>query len=167
MSPVVGLDPGHKGFRSGYFGISALAGFRACLARCSANIDSMLAALNLAALGLGVAAGCLTASLLALVLGGGLSVLGVEGGADLGLVIGIVFGLGAGGWIAGSRAVHSERFHGMVTGLLLAFVVVAIARLGNSPASTGVVIWLAVLSVAISGFAGWLAGRRKGAGDLP
>jgi hypothetical protein len=121
----------------------------------------MLAALNVGAVALGVAAASLSASILAVLLGGGLSLTGVEGGADIGLVIGIVSGLATGGWVAGSRALHSERFHGMVTGLLSAFVVVVIARLGHSPASTPVVIWLAVLSVAISGLAGWLAGKRK------
>lgn len=126
----------------------------------------MLAALNLAAVALGVAAGSLTASLLALLASGGLTLVGVEDGAGIGLVIGVVSGLAAGGWVAGSRAIHSERFHGMVTGLLLAFVVVIIARLGDSPASTGVVIWLAFLSVAISGVAGWLAGRRKRSADV-
>jgi hypothetical protein len=121
----------------------------------------MLAALNLGAVALGVASGLLTASVIALLLGSGLSLLGVEGGADIGLVIGIASGLTAGGLVAGSRAVHSERFHGMVTGLLLAFVVVIIARMSASPASTPEVIWLAVLSVAISGLAGWLTGKRK------
>jgi hypothetical protein len=121
----------------------------------------MLAALNVAAVVLGVAAGGLTASLLALLLSSGLTVVGVETGDDIGLVVGIVSGLAAGGWVAGKRAVHSERFHGMVTGLLLAFVVVVIARLGGSPASTGVVVWLAVVSVTISGLAGWRAGRKK------
>jgi hypothetical protein len=121
----------------------------------------MLAALNFAAVALGVATGALSASVLALILSGGLTVVGVEDGAGIGLVIGVISGLAAGGWVAGSRAVHSQRFHGMVTGLLLAFVVVVIARLGESPASTGVVIWLAFLSVAISGLAGWMAGRRK------
>ncbi|HUF15346.1 MAG TPA: hypothetical protein VMQ46_05615 [Acidimicrobiia bacterium] len=120
----------------------------------------MLAALNFGALALGVAAGGLTASLLALLLSGGLTLLGVDGGAGIGLVAGIVAGLGAGGWVAGTRAVHSNRFHGMVTGLILAFVVVLIARLGGSPASTTVVIWLAFVSIAISGLAGWFAGRR-------
>jgi putative membrane protein (TIGR04086 family) len=120
----------------------------------------MLAALNLGAVALGVAAGALTASLSALLFSGGLSLLGLEDGADIGLVAGIVAGLAVGGWLAGSRAVHSQRFHGMVTGLLLAFVVMVIARLGGSPASTPVVIWLAVVSIAISGLAGWLAGRR-------
>jgi len=121
----------------------------------------VLAALNFGAVALGVAAASLSASILAVLVGGGLALTGLEGGADIGLVIGIVSGLAAGGWVAGSRAMHSERFHGMVTGLLSAFVVVVIARLGDSPASTPVVIWLAVLSVAIAGFAGWLAGKRK------
>jgi hypothetical protein len=126
----------------------------------------MLAALNVAAVVLGVAAGGLTASLLALLLSGGLTVIGVETGADIGLVVGIVGGFAAGGWLAGKRAVHSERFHGMVTGLLLAFVIVVIARLGGSPASTGVVVWLAVLAAAISGLAGWWAGRNKAPRDV-
>lgn len=121
----------------------------------------MLAALNFGAVALGVAAALLSASILAVLLGGGLALTGLESGTDLGLMIGIVSGLATGGWVAGHRARHSERFHGMVTGLLSAFAVVVIARLGDSPASTLVVIWLAVLSVAIAGFAGWLAGRRK------
>ncbi|HUG32924.1 MAG TPA: hypothetical protein VMM14_08530 [Acidimicrobiia bacterium] len=123
----------------------------------------MLAALNFAALALGVGAGGLTASLMALLLSAGLTLVGLDAGADVGLVLGVVAGLLTGGWVAGLRAVHSERFHGMVTGLLLAFVVVFLARLGGSPASTPVVIWLAVLAVALAGFGGWLAGRRKSA----
>ena len=125
----------------------------------------MLAALNIGAVALGVATGTLSASLLTLLLSAGLTLTGVDDGAGIGLVIGIISGLAAGGWVAGARAVHSERFHGMVTGLLLAFIVVFIARASDSPASTGVVIWLAVLSVAVSGLAGWLAGRRKGPAD--
>ncbi len=121
----------------------------------------MLATLNSLAVILGVAAGGLTASLVAVVLGGVLAFTGAQTGPDIGLVLGIVTGLFTGGWIAGSRANHSQRFHGMVTGLALAFVVIVIARLGGSPASTPVVLWLAVLSVAISGLSGWLAGRRK------
>ena len=121
----------------------------------------MLAALNLGAVALGVASGGLAASVLALVLGGTLTVIGVDGGADIGLIIGILFGLGAGGWIAGTKAKHSERFHGSITGLALAFGIMLIARLGGSPAQTLTVVWLAVLSVVVSGLAGWLAGRRK------
>ncbi|MGC2240567.1 MAG: hypothetical protein WA726_06990 [Acidimicrobiia bacterium] len=121
----------------------------------------MLAALNIAAVGLGVGAGGLFTTLLALLLGGGLSLLGVEIGPDIGLVAGIVGGLGVGGWVSGRFANHSERFHGAVTGLILAGVIVVVARLGGSGASTGSVIWLAILSAVIAGLTGWLAGKRK------
>lgn len=125
----------------------------------------MLAALNLGAIILGVAAGGLTASLLGLLLGGILSVVGVEGGGDIGLVVGILSGMAVGGWLAGLRARHSERFHGAVTGLVLAFLVMVIAVMGGSPASTLAIIWLAVLAIVVSGLAGWLAGRRKRAAE--
>lgn len=121
----------------------------------------MLAALNIAAIALGVAAGSLLASLVALTVGGLLSLAGMDTGPDIGLVIGVLTGLFAGGWLAGSRAVHSERFHGMVAGLLLAFVVVIVARLRGSPAPTPVVVWLAIVSIAIAGLGGWLAGGRR------
>lgn len=121
----------------------------------------MLAALNFGVVLMSVAAGGLTASLLGLVVGGLLSVFGVEDGAGIGLVVGIVAGLLVGGWIAGSRSAHSHRFHGMITGLLLTFVMVIVARLGGSSASTTSVVWLAALSIAISGVSGWLAGVRK------
>ena len=121
----------------------------------------MLAALNLGAVILGVASGGLTASIAALLLGGGLTVVDVADGANIGLVVGVLLGLAAGGWVAGLRAQHSERFHGAVTGLVLAFVVMVIAVLGGSPASTLTVIWLAVLAIVVSGLFGWLAGRRK------
>lgn len=121
----------------------------------------MLAALNLVAVGLGIGAGGLSATILALVLGGLLTVAGVQGGADIGLVAGIVGGLAVAGWVSGRMARHSERFHGAVTGLLLAGLIMVVARLGGSPAPTLSVIWLAVLAALISGLTGWLAGRRK------
>lgn len=121
----------------------------------------MLATLNLGAVILGVGAGGLTASLVALGLSIVLRLLGLESGPGVGLVIGVLAGFAVGGWIAGWRAPHTHRFHGMVTGLLLAFTVVVVARLGGSTASTWVIVWQAVLAVAIAGLAGWLAGRRK------
>jgi putative membrane protein (TIGR04086 family) len=121
----------------------------------------VLAALNFGAVALGVGAGGVVASLLSLLAAGLLSIMGLDAGPDVGLVAGIVAGLAAGGWVAGSRAVHSHRFHGMVTGVVLAFVIVVVARLGGSPAPTPSVIWLALLSIAIAGLFGWLAGRRR------
>lgn len=121
----------------------------------------MLAAVSVIALLMGIAAGGLVASVLALGIGGVLSLAEVENGANIGLVIGVVAGLAIGGWVAGRRSSHSSRFHGAVTGLALASLIMATAKLGGSPAGTTVVIWLAVVSIVISGFTGWLAGRRK------
>lgn len=125
------------------------------------NIADVLAALNLGAVVFGVAAGGLVASLVALITSGLLSVFGIETGADLGLVIGVFAGLATGGWVAGSRSAHSHRFHGMVTGLVLAFVIIVSARLGGSPAPTPTILWLALIAVVVAGLTGWLAGRRR------
>jgi hypothetical protein len=125
----------------------------------------MLAALNIVAIGLGLGAGGLAATVLALTLGGLLTVSGVEGGADIGLVVGVVVGLAVAGWVSGRMARHSERFHGAVTGLLLAGLIIVVARMGGSPASTASVLWLALVAAVIAGITGWLAGRRKRAGS--
>jgi hypothetical protein len=121
----------------------------------------MLAALNLIAVGLGVGAGGLTATVLALVVGGLLSVAGVSDGANIGLAVGVLTGLAVAGWVSGRLARHSERFHGAVTGLMLAGVLVVVARMGGSPASTPSVIWLSVVAIFTAGLTGWMAGRRK------
>ena len=121
----------------------------------------MLAALNIAAVGLGVGAGGLSATILALALGGLLTVFGVQNGADIGLVAGVICGMAVAGWVSGWMARHSERFHGSVTGLVLAGVIIVVARLGGSPAATTSVVWLAVIAVFTAGLTGWLAGRRK------
>ena len=121
----------------------------------------VLAALNLGAVILGVASGGLSASLLGLLVSVTLTLAGVDEGPAIGLIVGIGSGLAIGGWVAGKKARHSSRFHGAVTGLLLAFLIVVVARLGGSAAPTPTVLWLAVLAVIISGLAGWLAGRKK------
>ena len=121
--------------------------------------------MNIVAIGLGLGAGGLAATVLALALGGLLTVVGVEGGADIGLVAGVVVGLAVAGWVSGHMARHSERFHGAVTGLLLAGLIVFVARIGGSPAPTMSVLWLALVAIVIAGFAGWLAGRRKQTGS--
>jgi hypothetical protein len=121
----------------------------------------MLAALNIVAVGLGVGAGGLSATVAAFGISALLSVLNVERGADIGLFAGVVIGLAVAGWVSGRMANHSERFHGAVSGLLLAGLVIVLAVLGGSPASTGSVLWLALLSAVVAGTAGWLAGRRK------
>jgi hypothetical protein len=51
-----------------------------------------------------------------------------------------------------------------VTGLLLAGLIIVVARMGGSPAPTVTVVWLAVVAATIAGLTGWLAGRRKRTG---
>lgn len=121
----------------------------------------MLAALNIAAVGLGVGAGGLSATVAAFAISALLSLFGVENGPDIGLFSGVLVGLAVAGWVSGRMANHSERFHGAVSGLLLAGLVIVLARFGGSPASTVSVLWLAVLSSVVAGTTGWLAGRRK------
>jgi hypothetical protein len=121
----------------------------------------MLAALNIAAVGLGVGAGGLSATIWAFGVSALLSVMDVEGGPDIGLFSGVIVGLAVAGWVSGRFAAHSERFHGAVSGLLLAGLVIVLAVLGGSPASTSSVVWLALLSSVVGGTTGWLAGRRK------
>ncbi len=127
----------------------------------SAKIVDVLAALNIGAVLLGVASGGLVASLVGLLIGGGLVVAGVDSGPGIGLVAGIFAGMASGGFVSGARATHSSRFHGAVTGLALAFLVMMVAVLGGSPASTLAIIWLAVLSTLVAGLGGWLAGKRR------
>jgi len=124
----------------------------------------MLAALNIAAVGVGVGAGGLSATIAALAISAVLSLAGVDSGPDIGLFCGVVVGLAVAGWVSGRLANHSERFHGAVSGLLLAGLVIVLAVQGGSPGSTISVLWLALLSSVVGGTTGWLAGRRKRAG---
>lgn len=121
----------------------------------------MLAALNLGVVALSVASGGLAASLIALLLGSALTLLEVSAGADIGLVVGVLIGFVVAGLVAGARAAHSQRFHGQVSGLGLAAIVVLVARLGGSPAGTATILWLAVLAIVVSGLTAWYSGRRK------
>ena len=116
--------------------------------------------LRLGAIALGVAAGALGASLAALILGGALALLGMTNGPGVGLISGVVAGLFLGGFVAGRLATHSHRFHGAVTGVGLAAVVIVIARLGGSPASTISVLWLALVAVAVASVGGVVGGRK-------
>ena len=120
----------------------------------------MLAALNIGAIGLGIGAGGLAATVCSFIAGGLLYLIDRDAPSG-GLLIGILIGFAVGGWVAGRLAKHSERFHGAVTGLLLAGLYIVVARLGGSPAGTGSVLWLALIAAVVAGLTGWLAGRRK------
>jgi len=120
----------------------------------------MLAAVNVSALLIGVAGGGLAATILALLFGGILSVLGVPYGPDVGLLAGVFVGLVFGGLVAGRLAVHSHRFHGSIVGLFLAAVIIFLSR-GAAGVSIQAVLTLALAAVVLGGFGGWLGGRSR------
>ena len=78
---------------------------------------------------------------------------------ELLLVIALLIGLAGGGWIAGRLAPFNGRFHGSLSGLLIAGVVIVISRLGGSPAPVSQVLLLAAIAIVVGGVAGWVAYR--------
>jgi putative membrane protein (TIGR04086 family) len=120
----------------------------------------MLAALNIRAVVAGFAAGGLSATVLAFLVGGSLTLLDVENGADIGLLVGVLIGLGVSGWVSGRIAVHSHRFHGSVTALLLGGLLILLASLGAAAASLLDVLILALVCIVVGGLGGVLGGRR-------
>jgi putative membrane protein (TIGR04086 family) len=126
----------------------------------------VLAAVRWPAVMLGLGAGGLTATVVALVAWPLLQLAGVGGAGQAGLTLGIVTGFIAGGFVAGRMAPTAHRFHGSLAGLALAGLVLVVARLGGSPAPTPQVLWLALLALVVAGLGGVLGGRgRKEAGS--
>lgn len=101
----------------------------------------------------------LSATVLGLLVAGGLAVVGVEDGPSIGLVVGVLTGLFASGFVAGRSAPIVHRFHGSLAGLAVAGVVVAVARLGGSPAPLLPVLLMALLGIVLGGIGG-LVGRK-------
>lgn len=123
----------------------------------------MLASLRILPVLIGLGIGTLSAALLSLVLWLALTAFGFDDAALAGLTVALLFGLVVGGYAAGHIAVVAHRFHGSVTGLVIAALVLVIARFGGSPAPTTQVLWLALLAVVFGGLGGAIAGSRKGA----
>lgn len=121
----------------------------------------MWASLSWRAIWTGLAAGALLAAVIFGV--GYLATVSLKTGPARGVILvgSVLLGLFAGGWVAGRMALHSGRFHGSLTGLGLALLVVVIARMGGSPAPTSSVLILAALAILLGGIGGWLAGSRR------
>jgi len=122
----------------------------------------MLAALSVQAVVMGVAAGGLSVTVVGFLVGGGLVLLEVENGPDIGLLIGLLVGLIVGGWVAGRMAIHSNRFHGSVSGLLMGGLLILLASFGGASASIWNVLLLALVSIVVGGVGGLIGGRRTG-----
>ena len=121
----------------------------------------MLGLLRISAVMIGTAGGALVAGVVFLI---GLLVarlIDAEEGPALVLSISLVAGLAGGGFLAGRVAPYNGRFHGSMTGLVMAGVVVVMSLLGGSPAPTGQVAWLAVIAIVVGGISGWLGGRHR------
>lgn len=122
----------------------------------------MLAALSVQAVVMGLAAGGLSVTVIGFLLGGGLALLDVENGPDIGLLVGLLVGLVVGGWVAGRMALHSSRFHGSVTGLLMGGLLILLASWGGASATIWNVLLLALVSIVVGGIGGVLGGRSSG-----
>ena len=127
----------------------------------------MLGVLRLSAVMIGTAGGALVGGAVFLV---GLLIaraVGGDQGPAVSLSVSLLAGLAAGGYLAGRMAPFNGRFHGSMTGLAMAAVVLVIALLGGSPAPTGQVALLALISIVVGGISGWIGGRRRytGAGE--
>lgn len=121
----------------------------------------MLGVLRISAVMIGTAGGTLTATAVFLV---GLLVarlVGADEGPALVLSVSLLAGLAGGGYLAGRVAPFNGRFHGSVTGLAMATVVLLISIFGGSPAPTGQVALLAAIAIVVGGLSGWLGGRRR------
>jgi hypothetical protein len=121
----------------------------------------VLAALRIPAVLMGVGSGALAATVVSLLASFAFQLADAEGGARAGLVPGMLVGFAVGGYVAGRLVVHSHRFHGSVTGLGIAALVVFIARGGGSEATLGQVLLLAVIGITIGGLTGTISGRRR------
>ena len=128
----------------------------------------MLGVVRISAVMIGTAGGCLLGA--AIFLAGLLvaRLMGADEGPAVLLSVSLLGALSGGGYLAGRVAPFNGRFHGSMTGLVMAAVVLAISMLGGSPAPTGQVALLAAIGIVVGGISGWLGGRRRyNAGSEP
>ena len=81
--------------------------------------------------------------------------------AGIALTASVLIGFGLGGFVAGKMAPVNGRFHGSITALVVAVIVVAVASLGGSPTPVGSVLLLALLAIVTGGIGGAIGGRRS------
>jgi putative membrane protein (TIGR04086 family) len=81
--------------------------------------------------------------------------------AGLALTLAVLLGMAVAGVVAGRMARVNGRFHGSITALVLAGVVVVVSSLGGSPTPLGAVLLLAVAAIIVGGVAGTIAFNRR------
>ena len=87
-------------------------------------------------------------------------VTGSETIAGIALTASVLVGFGLGGYVAGRMAPINGRFHGSITALIVAAIVIAVAAIGGSRAPLGSVLLLALIAIVGGGIGGSLGGRR-------
>lgn len=80
--------------------------------------------------------------------------------AGLALTLSVLVGFSFGSFVAGRMAIVNGRFHGSITALVVAGIVIVVAAFGGSPAPLGSVLLLALIAVVVGGIGGSLGSRR-------
>jgi len=85
--------------------------------------------------------------------------------AGIALTASVLIGFGLGGYLAGRLASVNGRFHGSITALVVAGIVIAVAGLGGSPAPLESVLLLALIAIVIGGIGGIVGNRQASSRD--
>ena len=120
----------------------------------------MLTAVRWNAVLMGAGVGILALAVVSLILWLLLSALGVDGAVGAATTFGMVAGFAAAGWIAGRRATFSPWFHGALSALGIALVVIVTSLRGGSPAPTPQVLLLAALATSLGSLFGFLSAKQ-------
>ena len=115
--------------------------------------------LSIGAIIMGAVAGVLVAALVSLVVWGILLLTGMDNPEDPALMAGVVIGLIGAGY-AGGRLTRPSATHGMLAGLVMAFIVGAVSIASDSPAPPITIAILVLLSAVVGRLGGLVAGRR-------
>ncbi len=115
---------------------------------------------------IGVGVSFLALGIITLLGWGLLAVLGVEDPATTAIIVGAPVGAVAGGWLAGRTAFRAV-FHGALTGVVFAGLVILLSVLDGSPAPAITMVGFLVGGGVLGAVGGWLALRRRGGARTP
>jgi hypothetical protein len=120
----------------------------------------LLGILRLKAILLGTGGGVLSSGLTFALGAFAARLTGSETMAGIALTSSVLVGFGLGGYVAGRTAPVNGRFHGSITALIVAAIVITVAAIGGSRLPLGSVLLLALIATVSGGIGGSLGGRR-------
>jgi hypothetical protein len=120
----------------------------------------LLGILRLRAILLGTGGGVLSSGLTFALGAFAARLTGSETMAGIALTASVLVGFGLGGYVAGRTAPVNGRFHGSITALIVAAIVITVAAIGGSRLPLGSVLLLALIATVSGGIGGSLGGRR-------